>query len=291
MVIRQKDALLSNPICRFATIPTVTNVSKSKNLYIDSDGVRRGYYVYVHKDRATGTVFYVGKGNGRRAWDSTQRNEDWKEHVASLPSGWDVEIIQDDLSEIEAFELEAELVEKYGGAAATGGILKNWIPGGEDPASIRIEVQLDDNVWSAAYYDARKFKNLSRRDEEAIAASANDMLEPIAEILSDLDDEADEHDDTELFDSVFTVESVIGGIIDASTEFQRRRISWKDFGMAMEEGVEDLESELEDIEEHHPKVRPLLNQAVPLIKSLLIAMDSGNREDAEEFANRKVAET
>lgn len=266
-------------------------MSKPKNLYVDSDGVRRGYYVYVHKDRTTGVVFYVGKGNGQRAWDATQRNDDWKEHVASLPSGWDVDIVQDDLSEIEAFEIEAELVEKYGGATATGGILKNWLPGGEDPASVQIEVQFDDNGWSAAYYAARKFKTLSRCEKEAIAASVNDALEPIAEYLSELDAETDEHDDSDLFDSVSTVESVIGGILDASTEFQRRRISWKDFGMAMEEGVEDLESEWDNIEEHHPKIRPLLNQAVSLTKPLFVAMDSGNREDAEESANRKVAET
>ena len=222
-------------------------MTKPKNLYIDSDGVRRGYYVYVHKDRTTGFVFYVGKGNGRRAWDATQRNDDWKEHVASLPSGWDVEIVQDDLSEIEAFGIEAELVEKYGGAAATGGILKNWLPGGEFPASVQIEVQFEDNGWSVAYYDARKFKTLSRCEEDAIAASVSDGLQPIVESLSELDDEADEHDGSNLFDSVYSVESVIGDILDASKEFQRRRISWKDFGMAMEEGVEDLELECDNL--------------------------------------------
>jgi hypothetical protein len=34
-----------------------------KRLYIDADGVKRGYYVYAHKDCATGSVFYVGKGS------------------------------------------------------------------------------------------------------------------------------------------------------------------------------------------------------------------------------------
>jgi hypothetical protein len=266
-------------------------MSNTKNLYIDSDGIKRGYYVYVHKDRATNIIFYVGKGSGQRAWDATQRNEVWKNHVAALPGGWDVDIVHHDLSEIEAFELEAELVEEHGGAAATGGVLKNLIPGGEDPASVRIEVQLDDNGWSAAYYDARTFKNLSLQEKEVIAASTTDALEPIVNLLRYLDDEADDNDDEELSDSVCIVDMIIRGILDASTEFQRRRMSWKDFVVAMEEGLDDLESELKNTDRHHHKVRESLHQDFVLTRPLLVAMDSGNRKDAEEYANRKSVKT
>lgn len=73
--------------------------------YIDGEGVERGYYVYLHKDKATGKVFYVGKGIGRRAWETGRRSNTWKEKVASLTNGWEVEILAKDLSELKAFEL------------------------------------------------------------------------------------------------------------------------------------------------------------------------------------------
>ena len=107
------------------------NRKTGTKLYIDQGGVVRGYYVYLHKGRTTGVVFYVGKGSGQRAWESIGRNELWKGRVATLDNGWEVEIFKNDLSEIEAFVLEAELVEKYGGCAADGGTLTNWVPGGE----------------------------------------------------------------------------------------------------------------------------------------------------------------
>ncbi len=109
-------------------------MSKARKLYLDSEGVKRGYYAYVHREKDKGEVFYVGKGHGRRAWETTGRNDLWLEKTASLGDGWEVVIIEDDLSEIEAFELEETLVWKYGGPASTGGDLTNWIPGGEPPA-------------------------------------------------------------------------------------------------------------------------------------------------------------
>lgn len=269
----------------------VTDVAKPKDLYLDSDGVRRGYYVYVHKDRATDAVFYVGKGHGRRAWEAQSRNDLWNSNVASLPSGWDVDIVQDDLGEIDALELEAELVEKYGGAAATGGILTNWVPGGENPPSIRIDFQFSDHGWHDAYYKFRTFKNLSRYQQETIAVSAENALQPISEVLSELDEGADQDDIDKLAESIFDVDYLITDIIDASVEFQSRRISWQDFGIAMEEGVDGLESELETIEDLHPKIRALLRQAVELVKPLFVAIDSGNRKHAEESADRKIDQT
>src|SRR5262245_2803202 len=116
-------------------------MSKS-TLYVDSDGVLRGYYVYVHKDKATGKVFYVGKGQGKRAWSKSKRHANWQEMVTSLGGAWDVEIVKNDLSELEAFDLEAELVDHHGGAAAEGGGLTNWLPGGENPDAVSIIVEL-----------------------------------------------------------------------------------------------------------------------------------------------------
>lgn len=70
------------------------------------------HYVYLHRRKDTDEVFYVGKGFGKRAWKKTTRSEWWKRIEAKY--GRTVEIYREDLSEFEAFVLEAELILKFG---------------------------------------------------------------------------------------------------------------------------------------------------------------------------------
>ena len=51
------------------------------------------FYVYVHKKKTNGEVFYVGKGSGKRAWSAFGRNSLWKRTADKY--GWLVEIVQD----------------------------------------------------------------------------------------------------------------------------------------------------------------------------------------------------
>lgn len=82
--------------------------------------VRRDFYVYFHKN-LSGQVFYIGKGTGRRAW-STDRHPVWKKYVTERLNGaYNVEIHREGLTEVEAEELEASLIAKYGKQ------LINWI--------------------------------------------------------------------------------------------------------------------------------------------------------------------
>jgi len=77
------------------------------------------FYAYVHKD-IDGNVFYVGKGKGRRAWDTGRRHILWQHYVERLNGKFKVEIVADGLREDEAAYLEADLMAKYGGQ------LVNW---------------------------------------------------------------------------------------------------------------------------------------------------------------------
>jgi len=70
------------------------------------------FYVYVHKKKTDGSVFYVGKGKGKRAWKKSCRNEWWKR--IEEKHGRTVEIIARGLSEDEAFALEAKAIAAYG---------------------------------------------------------------------------------------------------------------------------------------------------------------------------------
>jgi hypothetical protein len=87
--------------------------------------VRRDSYVYFHRD-ANGSIFYVGKGTGRRAWDQ-QRHPVWVKYVTERLHGvYSVEIRRDGLTEDDAEWLEEELIERYGKQ------LVNWFNPGRD---------------------------------------------------------------------------------------------------------------------------------------------------------------
>lgn len=67
--------------------------------------VAKDFYVYVHRRETDGSIFYVGKGRGRRAWDMTNRNAGWKQEVRV--HGCSVFIVHDGMSEPCALTLES----------------------------------------------------------------------------------------------------------------------------------------------------------------------------------------
>lgn len=92
----------------------------------------RHFYVYRHIRLDTNTPFYVGKGMQTRAYSHKNRNKYWKRIVKT--AGYKVEIIQRNLVERDAFELECKFIKLYkqfrmceanltlGGEGATGWI-------------------------------------------------------------------------------------------------------------------------------------------------------------------------
>jgi len=81
------------------------------------------FYVYQYL-REDGTPYYIGKGKDRRAWD--------KHPNIRLPKNKsNIIIISDNLTESQAFDLEKELIAKYGRKNNNTGILRNKTDGGE----------------------------------------------------------------------------------------------------------------------------------------------------------------
>lgn len=68
-------------------------------------------YVYLHK-KDNGQIFYVGKGVGYRATQTSNRNPYWKRVVKKY--GLNVVIFKDDLTEEDAYSLEMELISVIG---------------------------------------------------------------------------------------------------------------------------------------------------------------------------------
>jgi hypothetical protein len=83
------------------------------------------FYVYQHRRADTGEVFYIGKGHGKRLY-SKNRNNYWKRIVDK--HGLVVEVVKEDLTEDEAFQLEVELIKQY---KEQGLSLSNMTDGGE----------------------------------------------------------------------------------------------------------------------------------------------------------------
>ncbi|MDX1032819.1 hypothetical protein GOL82_16390 [Sinorhizobium medicae] len=85
------------------------------------------FYTYIWRD-ACGLPFYVGKGKGKRAYDTTTRSADFKEVYAH--GGCTVEIADWFIHESQAHAHEVELIELYG-RRVFGGLLVNKTDGGE----------------------------------------------------------------------------------------------------------------------------------------------------------------
>lgn len=83
--------------------------------------------VYLHKKMSDDSVFYVGMGSLKRAY-CKQRNDWWNNVVKK--HGYYVEIFKDGLSSEEAWEIEVELIEKYGRIDLKNGQLINMTIGG-----------------------------------------------------------------------------------------------------------------------------------------------------------------
>lgn len=68
------------------------------------------FYVYEHIRKDNGTVFYVGKGSRRRAFDTQNRNQNW--HNIAKNYGFDVRFVVNNIDEDFAMLIECELIHK-----------------------------------------------------------------------------------------------------------------------------------------------------------------------------------
>jgi hypothetical protein len=256
---------------------------RPKKRYVDAQGVFRGYYVYLHRAIESGEVFYVGKGSGNRAWQRTNRNSEWNEKVSALGDRWEVVIVKDDLSEIEAFKLEARVVEEHGGPGSTGGKLINQIPGGEEfGGSITLDRGPADRVWTEACRNARRFRELPRETQERLVKQLQIVLKPIGEAAMVIDEATiDAHD--EIFDA-----SILGNMLISlygrCRDLLSRRISWSDFALRLESNVDYLTSE--PSENYRPQVWDLAVKAAAELTKLFNEIDSGNRKEAKDAADK-----
>ena len=80
------------------------------------------YYVYVYL-RDDNTPYYVGKGKNNRAYS--------KKHRVEVPDKSKIIILNENMSEREALDMEVELISKYGRIDINSGCLENKTNGGD----------------------------------------------------------------------------------------------------------------------------------------------------------------
>ena len=94
------------------------------------------YYIYQHRRKDTGEIFYVGKGKGKRGIQKTSRNKHWK-NITSI-TDYTVEVLFENLEESVAFLVEIGLITKY---KSEGKQLCNYTIGGDGCSGLRHNIQ------------------------------------------------------------------------------------------------------------------------------------------------------
>lgn len=101
------------------------------------------FYVYAHIDNETHTPFYIGIGQGKRAFDKS-RNDFWKMFVSKFAKDYEVKFIAENIDEGTAREIENSLVKRFGKIHTGNGILLNWTDGGYGEGEF-IQLSFEDN--------------------------------------------------------------------------------------------------------------------------------------------------
>lgn len=112
------------------------------------------FYVYQYL-REDGTPYYIGKGNGRRAYNNSGR-------PCSTPKDKNrIVKIAENLTETQAFELEKDLIAKFGRKDKGTGILRNLTDGGEGAVGAIRSEEFRKKV--AEYHTGRKHSEKTKQ--------------------------------------------------------------------------------------------------------------------------------
>jgi len=139
------------------------------------------YYVYKHLRNDTNECFYIGKGKNNRLYSTLDRNNYWHEIADSF--GFKAEIVANNLSEENAYELEKILIATY---RNNGENLTNIYDGGKHgkiPDDIKNK-RAEDKKIKEKNYKIKKISQLNTEQIESIIDFESSKLR-IAKLLKD----------------------------------------------------------------------------------------------------------
>lgn len=99
--------------CKYESGGIVRN--RYRIYFIDNLNLERKlYYVYIHKEKTTGEVLYVGKGTGDRAYNLRNRNKKYLEHIRQVgKDNIEIEILKRFDNNIDAYKYEEDMTDHY----------------------------------------------------------------------------------------------------------------------------------------------------------------------------------
>lgn len=123
------------------------------------------FYVYAYLRNSDGTPYYIGKGTGRRCYES---------HCVSIPPDRsNIVFLHENISERKALTLENQLIGEYGRKDIGTGILHNRTDGGDGGPSGRIVTEESRLKSSMSNRGQKRTEEQKRRMSEAQKALNN----------------------------------------------------------------------------------------------------------------------
>jgi len=219
------------------------------------------FYVYLHKNPSSGEVFYVGKGRGKRAYETGNRNNEWEQVVAGCGGTFDVEFVEVDLLEDEACDLEAETIRKYGQRWNNTGPLVNQSLGGRNEMGgpvLTVSIPGMAEAWEA--YACRLLQGNER----------DSFVDNVLKYLESYDSELNNifGNDDEESDDYCELELMISPALEVAKQYRKRRESCKAMGFQLSELIEDMHTFLEDEEFQKSRGRALAKKILAEISKV-----------------------
>jgi len=117
------------------------------------------YYTYAHYRNDDKSMFYIGKGSGKRAYSKSGRNRHWNNIVNK--HGYSIEILSYWEDENQAYEHETLLISIFRDLKIN---LVNVTPGGDSPPNHKGEKQTESHIqkrfeWRKDFKHSEDTKN------------------------------------------------------------------------------------------------------------------------------------
>ena len=149
--------------------------------------MNKEYYVYVHKRATDGSIFYVGKGSGKRASSRHGRSRKWL--AIASKNGWTYHIIAKFSKEECAFSFEVAIIKSIGRDS-----LANLTDGGDGVSGYDMTdeqkkhaSEVTKNYWRNQEYRERIegiFRSDSFREKKSAALKETQKRPEVIERLS-----------------------------------------------------------------------------------------------------------
>lgn len=138
------------------------------------------FYIYVHIKKKDGQPFYIGKGKGIRAMSKQFRNKFWHNIVNKY--GYEIVMLEENLSEVKAYELEIYWINRIGRRDLKCGPLVNMSNGGEGEAG---RVFTEEHKRNMSISHTGKIVSDETRKKISIAGIGRKLSEAHKKILRD----------------------------------------------------------------------------------------------------------